>query len=195
MSGRLVAAIDDDAAVRREAVHLDEQLVERLLALLVAQRVAAPRAADRVELVDEDDAARVARRVLEEPPHARRADAGVHLDEVRAAREQERHARLAGNRPRQQRLAGAGRPDQQHPFGMRPPSGVNRSGSRRKSTISLTSSFASSTPATSAKVMTVSSRGRDVRLALERRHAAGGDAVEGEGDEAERIAMPISSEP
>ena len=49
---------DDDALVRREAVHLDEQLVERLLALLVAERVAAAAAADRVELVDEDDARR-----------------------------------------------------------------------------------------------------------------------------------------
>ena len=56
MSCRLVAAIDDDALVRLEAVHLDEQLVERLLALFVAERVAAAAAADGVELVDEDDA-------------------------------------------------------------------------------------------------------------------------------------------
>ena len=49
---------DDDALVRREAVHLDEQLVERLLALLVAERVAAAAPADGVELVDEDDAGR-----------------------------------------------------------------------------------------------------------------------------------------
>ena len=49
---------DDDALVGGEAVHLDEQLVERLLALFVAERVAAAAAADRVELVDEDDAGR-----------------------------------------------------------------------------------------------------------------------------------------
>ena len=49
---------DDDAAVRLEAVHLDEQLVQRLLALFVAERVAAAAAADGVELVDEDDAGR-----------------------------------------------------------------------------------------------------------------------------------------
>ena len=47
---------DHDALVGREAVHLDEQLVERLLALFVAERVAAAAAADGVELVDEDDA-------------------------------------------------------------------------------------------------------------------------------------------
>ena len=47
----------------REAVHLDEQLIERLLALFVAQRVAAAVAADGVELVDEDDAGLVAARL------------------------------------------------------------------------------------------------------------------------------------
>ena len=50
----------------------------------------------------------------EQPADARRADAGVHLDEVRAAGEQERHARLAGDRARQQRLAGSRRADEQH---------------------------------------------------------------------------------
>ena len=114
MSGRLVAAIDDDALVGREAVHLDEQLIQRLLALFVAERVAAAAAADGVELVDEDDARRMAARVLEQLADARGADAGVHLDEVRAAREQERHLGFAGNRSRQQRLAGARRADQQH---------------------------------------------------------------------------------
>ena len=116
MSGRLVAAIDDDALVRREAVHLDEQLVERLLALFVAERVAAAAAADRVELVDEDDAGRVTARVPEQLADARRADARVHLDEVRAAGEQERRFRLAGDRSREQRLAGARRADEQHAF-------------------------------------------------------------------------------
>ncbi len=48
----------DDALVTLEAVHLHEQLVERLLALLVTQRVAAAAAADGVELVDEHDAGR-----------------------------------------------------------------------------------------------------------------------------------------
>ena len=53
----------DDALVRREAVHLDEQLIQRLLALFVAERVAAAAAADGVELVDEDDAGGMAARV------------------------------------------------------------------------------------------------------------------------------------
>ena len=97
-----------------EAVHLDEQLVERLFALFVAERVAAAAAAHGVELVDEDDARRVAACVLEQPPHARGADARIHFDEVRAAREEERHARFTRDRSREQRLAGPGRADEQH---------------------------------------------------------------------------------
>ena len=80
----------------------------------MAERVAAAAAADGVELVDEDDAGLMAARVAEQPADARRADAGVHLDEIGAAGEEERHARFAGNRSRQQRLAGSGRADEQH---------------------------------------------------------------------------------
>ena len=53
-------------------------------------------------------------RVLEQAAHARGADAGVHLDEVGAAGEDERHARLTRDRAREQRLAGSGRADEQH---------------------------------------------------------------------------------
>ena len=43
----------------------------------------------------------------------RGADADEHLDEVRAGDGEERHVGLAGDGAREQRLAGAGRPDQQ----------------------------------------------------------------------------------
>ena len=114
MSCRFVAASTTIPEVGGEAVHLDEQLVQRLLALLVAERAAAAAPADRVELVDEHDARLVAPRILEQLADARGADAGIHLDEVGAAREHERHARLPRNGARQQRLARAGRPDEQH---------------------------------------------------------------------------------
>ena len=51
-----------------------------------------------------------------------------------------------------------GGPMSSTPFGMRPPIDANRCGCRRKSTISFTSSFASSTPATSWNVTTWSPR-------------------------------------
>ena len=106
----------DDALARVEAVHLGQDLVQRLLALVVAAelRAAAARAADGVQLVDEDDRGRRLTRLLEQVAHARGADADDHLDELGGAQAEERHARLPGNRPRQQRLARSRRTDEQH---------------------------------------------------------------------------------
>ena len=76
---------EDDAFVRLEAVDLDEQLVQRLLALVVAAAEAgAATTADRVDLVDED----VRRRPscpVRTSRDARRADANEHPDEVGGA--------------------------------------------------------------------------------------------------------------
>ena len=105
----------DDAFVGFEAVHLDQQLVERLLALVIAAAEAgAAMTADRVDFVDEDDAGRVLLGLLEHVAHAAGADADEHLDEVGAGNGEERHIGFAGDRARDQRLAGARRTDQQH---------------------------------------------------------------------------------
>src|SRR4051812_48931043 len=105
----------DDVVLHLEAVHLDEQLVERLLALVVtAAEAGAAVASDGVDLVHEDDAGRVLLGLLEEVAHAAGADAHEHLDEVRARDREERHAGLAGHRAGQQRLAGARGPVEQH---------------------------------------------------------------------------------
>ena len=111
-------AEQDHAAARIEAVELGEQLIERLLLLVVAA-VSARRAASpqRIELVDEDDAGRRLPRLLEQVADARGADADEHLDELGARDREKRHARLAGDRARQQRLSGARRSDQQHALG------------------------------------------------------------------------------
>ena len=106
----------DDALARIEAVQLDQELVQGLLLLVVAagHGAEAARPAERVQLVDEDDAGRHLARLLEQVAHARGADADEHLDELGAADRQERDARLAGDRAREQGLAGAGRTDQEH---------------------------------------------------------------------------------
>src|SRR5690606_8563668 len=94
---------------------LDEQLVERLLALVVAAAEAgAAMTADGVDLVDENDAGRVLLALLEQVAHARGADADEHLDEVGAADREERDVGLAGYRAGQQRLARARLADEQH---------------------------------------------------------------------------------
>src|SRR5207302_6151634 len=80
------------------------------LALVVtAAEPGAAMATDRVDLVDEDDARRVLLALLEQIADSARADADEHLDEVRAADREERHAGLARDRAREQRLAGARR--------------------------------------------------------------------------------------
>ncbi len=98
-----------------EAVHLDQQLVQCLLTLVIAAAEAsAAMAADRVDFVDKDYAGRVLLRLLEHVADAGRADADKHLDEVGTRNGEERNVRLAGDGAREQRLAGARRADQQH---------------------------------------------------------------------------------
>src|SRR5580704_272421 len=81
---RAIGGADQDYAARRiEAVELGEQLIERLLLLVIAA-VSAGRAASpqRIELVDEDDAGRRLSRLLEQVADPRGADADEHLDEL-----------------------------------------------------------------------------------------------------------------
>ena len=106
----------DHTDVGLEAVHLGEDLVERLLALVVAaERPPPPRAPpDRVELVDEHDRRRRLLGLLEEVAHARGAHAHDGLDELGRGGREERHAGLAGDSAREQRLAGARAARQQH---------------------------------------------------------------------------------
>ncbi len=88
-------AHDDDALVRLEAVHLGQQLVERLLALVVRADGADGGAGlpDGIDLVDEDDAGRLLLRLVEHVAHARGAHADEHLHELRSADREEREHR------------------------------------------------------------------------------------------------------
>src|SRR5439155_292373 len=97
-----------------EPVHLDEDLVQGLLALVVRPaETGAALATDGVDLVDEDDARRVALGLVEQVAYAARADAHEHLDELGARDGEEGHARLARNSTREHRLSRAGLPDEQ----------------------------------------------------------------------------------
>ena len=108
----------DHAALHVEAVHLDEELVQRLLALVVAAaeaRTAVP--ADGVDLVDEDDRRGVRLGLLEQVTDPGGTDTDEHLDEVGTGDRVERDARLAGDGAREQGLARSGRAVQQHALG------------------------------------------------------------------------------
>ena len=112
----------DDPLARAEAVHLGQDLIQRLLLLAVAAAVdhPAPRAADGVQLVDEDDGRGGLAGLLEQVAHAAGAHADDHLDELAGAHAEERHPGLAGDRLGEQRLARPGRADQQHALGRGP---------------------------------------------------------------------------
>ena len=109
---------ENDASLSVETVHLRQELVQRLLPLVVASqhRAHAPRLADGVQLVDEDDAGRLVLGLREQVAYPRRADADEHLHEVRAAEAEERHPGFPRDRLGKERLAGAGRPHEQDAF-------------------------------------------------------------------------------
>ena len=109
-------------------------------------------APDGVDFVDEDEARRVLLALLEHVAHAARADAHEHLDEVGAADAEERHVRLTGDGPGEQRLAGARRADQQHALGNLAAQALEFLGVLQELDDFRSSSLASSTPATSLKV-------------------------------------------
>jgi hypothetical protein len=105
----------DDAFIGLEAVHLDEQLVERLFALVIAAaKACATMAADGVDFIDEDDARRVLLGLLEHVAHTGCADAHEHFDEIRTGNGEEGNIGFAGDGARRQRLAGAGRTHEQN---------------------------------------------------------------------------------
>ena len=109
---------NDDAVVALKAVHFGEQLVQGLLALVVAAVLAAAALlANGVDLVDEDDAGGLLLGLLEEVAHLARAHADEHFDKFRAGHREERHIRLAGDRLGEHRFTGSRRADEQNALG------------------------------------------------------------------------------
>ncbi len=73
---------NDDTLARVKAVNFGKQLVERLLALIVAAELAVARAADGVDLINKDDGRRDLVGLLEQAAHAACAHADEHLNKV-----------------------------------------------------------------------------------------------------------------
>ena len=109
---------NDDAVVALKAVHFGEQLVQGLLAFVVAAVLAAAALlADGVDLVDEDDAGGLFLGLLEEVTHLACTHADEHFDKFRARHREERHIRLAGDRLGEHRFTGSRRADEQNALG------------------------------------------------------------------------------
>src|SRR5208337_3193774 len=86
------------AGVGFEAVNLRQQLVEGLLALVIAAQAhhASPALTDGINFVNENDRRSRLARLLEQVAHACRAHANEHLDKLAATGLEERHLGLAG---------------------------------------------------------------------------------------------------
>jgi hypothetical protein len=107
---------DDHALVALEPVHLGEDLVQRLLALVHPARRegTAARPADRIKLVDKDDRRRHLLGLIEQVAHPAGPDPHDRLDELGGGDREERHARLPRHGPGEEGLARAGRAGEQH---------------------------------------------------------------------------------
>ena len=120
--GPVSGSDDNDSFLGIESVHLDEQGIEGLFALIVAASDAmASMTTDRVNFVDENNARRGFLALLKHVADTAGADADKHLDEIGTADREEWDISLAGDGAGEQCLAGAGRPDQKHAFGNAPP--------------------------------------------------------------------------
>ena len=115
MLGRLVAASTTTCCRCGESVHQAEQLRHDPL-LHVADRPIAARG-DGVDLVEEDDARRLLRRLVEDLPQVGFALAVELVDDLRAVDGEEVGLGFMGHGPGDQRLAAARRPQQQHALG------------------------------------------------------------------------------
>ena len=89
---------DDHVGLVVEAIHLDQDLVKGLFALVVtAAQTGSALAADGIDLVDKDDRRRGGLGFLKQVSHAARPHSDEHLHELRAGYVEERHAGLAGH--------------------------------------------------------------------------------------------------
>src|SRR5437762_6227977 len=83
-----------DSLTRIKAIHLNQQLVQSLLALVIAIDTGPALATDGIDLIDEDDAGSRFLRLIEEITHTTRADTDQHFHELRAAHREEWNSRL-----------------------------------------------------------------------------------------------------
>ncbi|MNQ60834.1 hypothetical protein D3C85_751330 [compost metagenome] len=105
----------DDAVIHLKAVHLNQQLVERLLALVVTTTHASTTmATDRIDFVDEDDAWSVFLGLLEHVANTAGTHADEHFDEVGAGNGEERYFGFAGDGLGDQGFTGTRRTHHQH---------------------------------------------------------------------------------
>ena len=108
--GAIGCGKDNDTLVVIEAIHLGQQLIERLLALVVAAKAAAiALLTDGIDLIDKDDTRCLFLGLLKQVTNLSSAATDKHLNELRARNAKERNTGLAGNSLGKQGLTGTRR--------------------------------------------------------------------------------------
>ena len=108
---------NDNALVDAESVHLDKQLVQRLLTLVMtAAQTTASSSRHSVDLIDKDDTRCVPFGVLKQISYTGSADTDKHLHEIRTGNTEKRNSRLACDCFCKQRLTGSRRSLQKNAF-------------------------------------------------------------------------------
>ena len=110
---------DDHTTVGAKTIHLGQQLIQRVFALVVGShaRVFATGAANGIDLIDKDDARTLVLGLLEQVPDAACAYTHKHLHEIRATERKEWHLRLPRHSFGHQGFACARRPHEQSALG------------------------------------------------------------------------------
>ena len=105
----------DNAVVGLKPVHLDKQLVECLLALVMsAAEACAALPSDCVDFIYKDDARGVLLALLEQIANARGTHADEHFDEIRSADREERNIGLARDCAREKCFSGTRGAEEQY---------------------------------------------------------------------------------
>ena len=109
---------DDDAVIHFKPVHLHQQLVQRLLTLIVTTaHTGATVPTHGIDLVDEDNAGRLLFGLFEHIPNTGGTDPHKHFHEIRTRDREERHFGLTRNGLGEQGFTGSRRPHHQHAAG------------------------------------------------------------------------------
>src|SRR5882757_4356232 len=116
--GAVGGSDQNDAVVGLKTVHLNQQLIQGLLPLIVAAaKTGAAMTSNGIDFVDEDDAGGILFSLFEQITYPAGADADEHLDKVGTGNGKERDVGFTRNGTGQEGLAGAWRSNQKDALG------------------------------------------------------------------------------
>ena len=106
---------EDHALVRLKTIHLDQQLIQCLLALIIAAtKSGAAVPPNCIHFIDKQQTRRILLSLLEHIAHTASADTDKHLDKLGAGDREEWHICFARNGARQERFTRPWRTDEEH---------------------------------------------------------------------------------